>query len=131
MQTLWIWAKQAELIPGELLLAESLDGETAFHCAADENHVETIKKLWVWAEEAQLNTKELKKKLWLSKEKYGYTAWQLAEGSGSLEALQILRGWSKEVELNTDELLLARTGEEFTAFEWAAENNHVDKLQKL
>ena len=130
LQTLWIWAKEAELIPDELLLAQSLDGETAFHCAAEENHVETLKKLWVWAEEAQLNTKELKKKLLLGKEKYGYTAWHLAEGSGSLEALRILRGWSKEAELNTDELLLAKTGEGFTAFELATENSHVDKKNR-
>jgi hypothetical protein len=33
------------------------------------------KKLSIWAEESQLDPNELKKNIFLAKEKYGYIAW--------------------------------------------------------
>jgi ankyrin repeat protein len=51
------------------------DGYTAFQIAAENNHVETLKKMWVWAEETELNLEDLKKNLFLAKDNYGYIAW--------------------------------------------------------
>jgi ankyrin repeat protein len=99
--------------------------------AAEKNHVETLLKMWVWAEETQLNPKELKKKLFLSKRNYGYNAWHRAAQFGSLEALETLWSLAKEVELDTEELLLSQTGEGYTAFHLAAETNHVETLLKM
>jgi hypothetical protein len=67
-----------EINTEELLLAETKEGDTAFHLAAILNKVETIKKLWVWAEETQINPKEMKKKLLLATDGKGYTAWHRA-----------------------------------------------------
>ena len=115
----------------ELLLAESEDGKIAFHLAAEENHVETLKKLWVWAKEAQLNRIELKKKLLIEIDQYEKTAWQRMALAGGLEAFETLWSWAKAAELNTDELLLTQTGDGYTAFLLAAVNNHVGTLRKI
>ena len=58
---LWCWSKETEINTDELLLAETGKGYTAFHLAAGNNHVETLKEMWVWAEETQINPKELRK----------------------------------------------------------------------
>ena len=110
------------------MLAQVGDGYTAFHLAAEENHVELLKKIWVWAEESKLHPNELKKKLFLSKDNYGYTAWHRAALFGRLEALATLWFWAKEEEINTDELLLAQSLKGLTAFHLAAEENHVELL---
>jgi len=62
-------AKETELNTHLLLLAETEDGYTAFHFAAENNHVETIKKLWVWAGKTQLYANELMNNLFLPKDK--------------------------------------------------------------
>ena len=49
-----------------------------------------LKKLWVWSEECQLNSKGLKKKLLLAKNKQGIEAWHLAAIKGSFEGIEIL-----------------------------------------
>jgi len=76
--------------------------------------------MWVWAIETQLNPKELKKNLFLAKDKYGRIAWHRAALNGSLEAMETLRSWVKEAELNTDELLLVPTADGYTAFQLEA-----------
>jgi ankyrin repeat protein len=38
-----------ELNTGELLLAQTENGYTAFQLAAENNNVGIIKKMWVWA----------------------------------------------------------------------------------
>jgi ankyrin repeat protein len=48
-----------------LLLAQPADGNTAYHLAVKNNHVQTLKQLWVWAEEMQHNHNELKKRMYL------------------------------------------------------------------
>ena len=58
---LWCWSKETEINTDELLLVETGKGYTAFHLAAENNHVETLKEMWVWAEEKQINPKELRK----------------------------------------------------------------------
>ena len=98
--------------------------------AAEKNHVETLQKMWVWAEETQLNRKELKKNLFLTKDMYGYIAWHRAAYFGSLEILQTLWNLAKEVELDTHELLLSQNGDGCTAFQLAALNDHVETLLK-
>jgi len=40
-----------------LLLAEDNDKETAWHLAAEIDHVRTLQKLWELAEKEKLNTK--------------------------------------------------------------------------
>jgi len=62
LETIWRWAKEAELSPGDLLIARSEEGETALHLAAKRNHVAILEKLWDWAEEEQINGNEIKKK---------------------------------------------------------------------
>ena len=57
-----------------MLLFQIGEGETAFHWAAQKNHVETLKKLWFWAEETQPNPTVVKKNLFLGKDKDGYIA---------------------------------------------------------
>jgi ankyrin repeat protein len=106
LETLWIWAKEAELNPHELLLAQNEEGNTAWQVAAGRCHLELLKKMWVWANEVQQNSNELKKKLLLNKDKYGYTAWHDAAIFGRLEALETLWRCAKEVELSPDEILL-------------------------
>ena len=102
LETLWSWAKEAELNPDELLLFPTCEGNTAFHWAAQKNHVETLKKMWVWAEELQLIRKELKKNLSLAKDKYKCIAWHRAAYGCSLET-ETLWSWVKEAELNPDD----------------------------
>jgi hypothetical protein len=58
-------------------------------------------------------------------------AWQHAADQGSSEALETLWCWAKEAEMNTDELLLAQTGDGFTAFQLAARNNHIEALNRM
>jgi len=120
LETLWSWAKDLELNTHEFLPSRSGDGYTTFQLAAWKNHLKVLLKLWVWTEETQLNSKELSKKLFLAKINDEYIAWHLASLEGSIEALEILWRWAKEAELNTDELLLAQTGDGFTAFQMAA-----------
>ena len=59
LETLWSWAKGAEINTNELLLAQTGEEFTAFQLAAENNHVETLKELWYWAEEGQLDPNEL------------------------------------------------------------------------
>jgi hypothetical protein len=87
--------------------------------------------LWVLAKEIQLNPRDLKKKLFLAKNKYGCIAWHQAAQYGILRALETLWSWSKAAEINTNELLLAQNGEGFTAFQLGVENNHVATLKGL
>ena len=131
LETLWGWAKEVELKADELLLAQTGDGLTAFQTAAQNNHVETLLKLWVWAGDVLLHPKELKKSLFLAKDKYGNFAWHRAAVFGSLEALETLWDLAKGVKLNTDELLLSQNGHGYTAFQLAALKNHVKTLLKM
>jgi hypothetical protein len=70
LETLWSWVKEAKLNTVELLLFPTEDGYTAFQIAAQNNHVETLKKMWLWADETELKPKDLKKNLFLTKNKY-------------------------------------------------------------
>jgi len=74
---------------------------------------------------------ELKKKVFLAKEKYGKAAWHKAAAEGNLESLETIWRLGKEVELIADELLLARNEEGETALHLAAQGNHVRVLDKL
>jgi len=73
----------------------------------------------------------LKKKLFLAKDKYGYFAWHGAAQFGSLKALEMLWTLAKELELDTHELLLSQTREGYTAFQLAAQSNHVGIMELL
>jgi ankyrin repeat protein len=73
----------------------------------------------------------LKKKLFLAKDNNGYIASHGAAQSGSLEALEILWTLAKELELDTNELLLSQTGKGYTAFQLAAQSNHVRIIEFL
>ena len=55
------FAKNAELNPDELFLAQFQEGATVFHMAANGNRVDVLKKIWDCAEEAELHPNELKK----------------------------------------------------------------------
>jgi ankyrin repeat protein len=114
------WAKEAEINTDKSLLTQTGEGEISFKLAEEKNFIQTLKKMWDWAEEKQMNTKKLKKSLFLAKSKNGYTAWHRAAEGGQLGLLDTLWIWSKEVEINTDELLLAKTGKQYTAFHLAA-----------
>jgi hypothetical protein len=76
----------------------------------------------------QINSKELMKKLFLTKDKHGYIAWHRAAEHDNLEAL-----WScaKQVELNIGDLFLAKTGDGIKIFEIAASNYHLEILNRL
>jgi len=131
LETLWILAKEVELNPDELLLAETEEGKTALHMAAQENYKEILKKLWVWTEEWQLNRNELKKKLLLANDTDGCSAWHYAAFFGKLDGLKTLWSLAKEVAINLDELLLAGTEQGQTALHMAVQKNHTEILQKL
>jgi hypothetical protein len=100
-----------EINTEELLLAETGKGHTAFHLAAQNNQVETLKKMWVCAEETQINPQELKKILFLAKDQDGCFVWHRTAFCSSIETLETLWILSKEVEINTDILLLPQTGD--------------------
>ncbi len=126
LELLWSLAKEAKLNTEELLLSQSgVEYITAFQLAARSKNVRMLNRMWVWAEETQLNPNELKNKLLLTEDWYGYTAWHRAADRGRLEVLELLWSLAKEAKLNTDELLLAQTGDGYTAFLLAAEKNHV------
>jgi len=55
--------------------------------------------------------------------------WHRTEVGGNLEALQLLWRWAKKAEIKTEELLLTQTGDGHTAFQLAAENNHIETLR--
>jgi len=90
LEILWSWAKEAEINPEKLLLGRCERGETAFHMAADEEHLDVLQKLRAWAVEAPLNSDELKNKLLISKDIFGFTAWHGSAARGNLEALKLL-----------------------------------------
>ena len=96
-ETLLSFAKNAELNPDELFLAQIEEGGTAFHREANGNRVDVLKKIWDCAEEEQLLSKELKKKLFLAKDNKWYTAWHRPALLGSLEAMEIFCIWANEV----------------------------------
>ena len=58
-------------------------------------------------------------------------AWHLAAKGGSKECLGTLWCWAKEEEINTDELLLAQTGDGYNAFQIAAFNSQVEKINRM
>jgi len=55
--------------------------------------------------------------------------WHRTAAGGNLEALQLLWWWAEEVEIKTDELLLAQIGDGYTAFQMAAQNNHIETFR--
>jgi len=57
--------------------------------------------------------------------------WQRAAINECLEALDTLWSCAKEEEINIDEMFLAQTGNGYTAFQLAPENNNLDTLQKM
>jgi len=59
LETLWSLSKEVEIKLDGLLLAESEEGETTLHFAAQKNHAEILQKLCVWAEKCQMNANEL------------------------------------------------------------------------
>jgi ankyrin repeat protein len=87
--------------------------------------------MWVWAKEEQVNSKELKNKLFLDKDKSGNTAWHRAAKGGSLMALELLWSWAKEVQMNTHELLLAQIEEGKNSWTLAAQKGDREKLEKM
>jgi ankyrin repeat protein len=131
LELLWSWAKEMELNASELLLAKNGEGCTAFQMSAEENHLETLKRMWVWTEEAHFNPNELKKKLLLTRDIYGDNVWHQAVLGGNLVLLETLWILAKKAELNTGDFLLAQTRDEYTAFQLAAEKNHVEPLKRM
>jgi len=113
-----------------LLLAQNGTGFTAWQIAA-QKPFRSAEKLWVWADDVQPNTKELKNKLFLVKDKDGYTAWHRAAEKGSLEGLEILRGWAREAELNSEKLLLFQSGKGYAAWQIAAQKFNLEALKTL
>ena len=55
--------------------------------------------------------------------------WHRTAAGGNLEAFELLWRWANKVEIKTDELLLAQTGDGYTAFQLAAENNHIETFR--
>ena len=45
LETLWSLAKEVELSPDELLLAQIAQGLTPLHKAAEKNHIENIREI--------------------------------------------------------------------------------------
>jgi len=58
-----------------MLLAEDVEGQTAWHMAAWHSYKEILVNLWFWARNLQLN---LKDDLWLLKYLAGQSAWHIA-----------------------------------------------------
>jgi hypothetical protein len=56
--------------------------------------------------------------------------WHGAALYGSLRALETLWSWAKEEELNR-RIFLAQIGNKLTVFQFAAEKNHVETIQKI
>jgi len=54
LQTLWSLSKEVEINLDQLLLAETEQGQTALHLAAQRNHAEILQELWVWADKCQM-----------------------------------------------------------------------------
>jgi len=87
--------------------------------------------IWDCAEEAQLNSIDLKKRMFLAEGFDGHTAWHCPALYESLEALEIIWSLAKEVDLKPDELLLSQVEEGYTALHLAARKNRVVILEKL
>jgi len=62
--------------------------QTAWHLAADENHVEILEKLWEFVKELQLKPEDLRDEVWLSKGEGDRTAWHLAKRRCHIEVLE-------------------------------------------
>ena len=76
-------------------------------------------------------SKELKKQIYIIKNKYGCTAWHCATIGRNLEVMKALWIWSKEDELNTDEIFLTQIGDVSNALQLAGQNSHIEALNKL
>ena len=130
-ETLWIWAKEENLNPDELLLVQGKDGNTAWQLAAQTGHLKFLQKLEAWAKEVEVNPNDLKYKLLLAKDKNGYTVWHRAAESGNLEALETLWFLVTVSELKPDEMLLDEDEEGNTAWQVATQKCHFEVLKKL
>ena len=98
--------------------------------AAQEYNVYILQELWVWAEGTQLNSFELRNKLFLVPHQYRITEWHRAERFSKFEALETLCSWAKEAELNTDELLLAKNKQGYIARQLATQRRYIDVSEK-
>jgi len=131
LETLWSWAKEAQINPDELLLTENKEGSTAWQLAGQIGHLAILQKIGFWVKEEERNPNELMKKFLLAKDQYGYTAWYRAAESGSLETLEKVWSWAKETELKPNEMLLAKSEDGNTAWQVAAQRGHFEVLEKL
>ena len=61
LETLWIWAKQAEVnrdkLKNNLFLVQNEEGQAAFHKSADDNNTEILEKQFVWAKQKQTESR--------------------------------------------------------------------------
>jgi ankyrin repeat protein len=140
----------------KLLLDKDSQGQTAWHNAAENDSLGALKNIWEWAEavttwqegaerghsdasdttrasveEEELQPYQLKKQLFLDKDKYGNTAWHGAAQSGSSKTLETLWSWANEAELKLSELLLVENEGRNTAWQLAAQTGHLKLLLKL
>ena len=60
LELFWSWAKEAELNPHELLLAQNNSAETALCLAERQNYREIVQKILDWFKEAKLNPNKSK-----------------------------------------------------------------------
>jgi hypothetical protein len=67
LERLLSWAKDADLNPDELLLAQIQKGFNLFQNAAEKNQIEVLNILWTWAEKGQMNGNELKNNYYYQK----------------------------------------------------------------
>jgi len=55
LETLWSWAKEVQINPHELLLAQNEVGNNSWTLAAQNNDRGILDKMWGWEKEVQPN----------------------------------------------------------------------------
>ena len=128
-------------VPTKMLLAKNYREQNVWHMAAMNDSVQALKKIWKWGElleknfvlckREQLNAKEFKNNLLLTKDEWGSTAWHLAAETGTVEVMETIRSFVKEAQINTHELLLDKNRKGENVCQVAVENNNLKLLEKI
>ena len=117
----------------KLLLAQNIDGRTAWHLAAKGGNTKVWQNLWDWAIET-LTLQEINNELLLAKDDFEETVWHRAAKGGNTHLLEKIWGWAKET-LNREELnkrlLLDKQIEGRTAWHVAADLGNIHVLEQL
>jgi hypothetical protein len=117
----------------QLLLAQNIEGKSAYFMATESGNLQVLEKLWEYAKE-KLTTEDINNKILLARYNEGMTVLHKAACGGKLDVLLKIWDWAEE-KLNTQEiskkLILATDHARRTAWHWAVCMEKLDIMQQV